>query len=336
MKKCILLCNLGSPDSFEVQDVKAYLDEFLMDERVIDVPKWLRSFIVKRLITPKRAPKSAEAYRSVWTPQGSPLIAISKQFRNQLQSRVLTPIYLAMRYGNPSIADTLKQMTYAHPDLESIYCIPLYPHFAMSSYETVEEKVKECVASISSKIKLTFHPPFYNDPGYIGALVTQMKPYLSRPFDHVLFSYHGLPVRHLKKSDPTRSHCYKHPHCCTTDNKAHATCYKHQVLATSSSLASQLGLSSTQYSVSFQSRLGRDEWIAPFTPTHLKSLIEQGVRRLIVACPSFVADCLETIEEIGQEARHEFLELGGESFELVPCLNTHPAWIQTVSNWVSQ
>jgi ferrochelatase len=221
-----------------------------------------------------------------------------------------------------------------HPDLTEVLLIPLYPHYAMSSYETAVEYAREIHAKGKYPFRITAVQPFYDNPLYIGALSESMKPYLEEGYDHVLFSYHGLPRRHMKKADPTGSHCLRSENCCSVNSIAHKTCYRHQVYTTTKKTAQLLGIPSDKYSVSFQSRLGREEWIHPYTVDELAALGGRGVKRLLVVCPAFVSDCLETLEEMGVEGKDLFLKSGGESFTLIPCMNTHPGWVGVLASWV--
>ncbi|MGE4170148.1 MAG: ferrochelatase [Candidatus Margulisiibacteriota bacterium] len=332
MKHGILLVNLGSPDSPAVHDVRRYLAQFLMDARVIDVPWLLRFLIVYLTILPSRPKETAKAYQSIWHPEGFPLIRLTKQVQTLLQAQVEAPVEIAMRYGNPSIQAGLSALL---QDLQigHIRVVPLYPHYAMSSYETVVEEVKRCLKSLRP-VEVDFVPPFYSHPDYISALVASAKPVLDEPYDHLLFSYHGLPERHLKKSDPTKSHCLSSTNCCFQPSPAHETCYRHQVYETSRLFVEAAGITDGRWSVSFQSRLGRDPWLQPYTDEVIPKLAKAGVKRLLVMCPAFVSDCLETIEEIGDRGRELFLENGGESFTLIPCLNENPEWISCLKQLV--
>ncbi|MBX3048979.1 MAG: ferrochelatase [Anaerolineales bacterium] len=332
-QKGILLINLGSPDSPTPEDVRPYLEEFLMDERVLDYPYPIRRMAVSLFILPKRPYSSAEAYQSIWWPEGSPLVVISQRLREQVQARTQLPVALGMRYGNPSIRGALRELLDA--GAEQIYAIPLYPQFAMPTVETCIVETAERLAELHPGMTLETHPPFYNDPRYIGALVESARPYVEG-HDHLLFSYHGVPERHLRKSDPTGGHCLSSPDCCSQPSPAHATCYRHQSLATTEAVAGALGLEVEDYSVGFQSRLGPDTWMRPFTVEQLTRLAHSGVKRLAVICPAFVADCVETLEEIGLRGRETFLEAGGEALTLVPCLNTNEDWVETVVGWVNE
>lgn len=328
--------NLGSPDSTEVKDVKRYLDEFLMDERVIDKPWLLRAFLVKGIIVPTRAPKSAEAYKSIWTEKGSPLIVISKELRNALAKEIEEPVVIAMRYGNPSPKAAYDQLLEKNPDLEEVILVPLYPHYAMSSYETAVEYAKEQYKKGGYKFKLTTIKPYYDKEEYINALCESIRPYLDQPFDQILFSYHGVPERHIHKGDVTGKHCLKVENCCDTPSPAHEYCYRHQCWQTTKIVTERLQIPKEKWGFSFQSRLGRDPWLQPYTAARLGELPKEGVKRVLVVCPAFVSDCLETLEEIAEEGKETFLHAGGESFEMIPCLNVHPLWVNALAKWIKE
>jgi ferrochelatase len=334
MKRAIVLMNLGSPDSTQVKDVKRYLDEFLMDERVIDKPWLLRALLVKGIIVPLRSPSSAKAYQSIWTEKGSPLIVISKQQRDALKKEIDDPVVIAMRYGNPSPKQAFDELVEKNPDLEEVVAVPLYPHYAMSSYETAVAYAKEQHEKGRYKFNLNFIKPFYNNEAYIHALTESIRPHLENEYDQVLFSYHGIPERHILKCDPTKQHCLKVDNCCEVPSAAHAFCYRHQCWTTTNLVADQLNIPKEKRGFSFQSRLGRDPWLKPYTAVRLEELPKEGVKKIVVVCPAFVSDCLETLEEMGEEGRELFLNAGGESFELIPCLNVHPLWIGALSKWM--
>jgi ferrochelatase len=324
----ILLMNLGSPDSTEVGDVRTYLQEFLMDGRVIDAPWPIRYLIVHGFVLPFRPAKSAEAYRTIWTPEGSPLIVMSRRVQRLLQERIPQPVELAMRYRLPRVDGALQALQ--NQGVEEVVLIPLFPHYAMSSYESAVEEVRRCIREHFPDLKLKICPPYYRHPAYLEALATTVSPHLATPWDHLLISFHGIPQRHLRKSDPTRSHCLKAASCCDRPHSAHATCYRHQCHATAAGLVEKAGLPPGKVSVSFQSRLGRDAWIQPYTEPELERLARSGVRRLKVLCPAFVSDCLETLEEIAVRGREVFQHHGGEELELIPCLNDHSRWIDAL------
>ncbi len=336
--RAVLLVNLGSPDSTDVPDVLAYLREFLGDERVIDKPAWgpLRRFLVNRIITPRRAPNSAEAYKEIWTDAGSPLVVTSRAVRDQLAAALGpdTPVYLAMRYRVPAIADVLQQI--AADGVTELLLFPQYPHYAMSSWETVVVKVYAEAARIAPGLRIDCVQPFYEDADYIDALYEVTRPYLEKPYDHLLFSYHSIPERHLREADSSKAHCTITPDCCTTCSPLHGTCYKAQVLKTTAAFARRARLDPAKWSVSFQSRLVGEPWLTPYTDYELKRLATEGRKRLVVMTPAFVADCLETLEEIAGEGCEDFLKAGGESFQHVPCLNDQPPYITFLAGRVQQ
>jgi ferrochelatase len=332
--KGVLLVNLGSPDSPSVPDVRRYLREFLMDGRVLDVNWFTRFCIVHFAILPSRPKLSAHAYQSIWTPEGSPLVVISANVRRRLQEKVEAPIELAMRYQNPSIPSAMRKL--ADKGVDDLLLIPLFPHYAMSSFESAVERVKEVAASMSPRLRITVQPPFFGDADYIGALVANARPFLEKGFDHLLFSYHGVPERQIRKSDPTGCHCLTRPDCCETPSPAHATCYRFQCFRTTAEFAKKANLPANKYSISFQSRLGRHPWLKPYTDFEIPRLAKEGMKKLLVISASFVADCLETLEEIGIRGRQSFLEAGGSEFGLIPCPNEHPVWIATLERMVTE
>jgi protoporphyrin/coproporphyrin ferrochelatase len=330
----ILLVNLGSPDSTAVPDVRRYLDQFLMDARVVDYPRWVRSILVRGVILNVRPRRSAEAYKQVWTDQGSPLIVISKRLRDALQARVQEPVALGMRYQNPSIEAGIKDLLARQPDLSEILLVPLYPQYAMSTTESVVVETQETLRRLGLKLELRVLPPWYEHPAYIAALEAVVRPGLQAGFDHVLFSYHGVPKRQIRRSDVTGSHCLTEG-CCNVPSPAHAFCYRHQVTRTTAALAAKLGLQPDQYSMSFQSRLGGG-WLEPFTDKQLERFPKRGIKNLAVLCPAFISDCLETLEEISVEGKEIFERAGGERFTYIPCLNDHPAWLEALEQLIAQ
>ena len=329
----ILLVNLGSPDSCSVPAVRRYLREFLMDERVIDTNPILRWIIVNCFVLPRRPHNTAHAYRQVWTDEGSPLMASSQKLRSLLQQQTSLPVALGMRYGNPSIRSALTSLRAQHPGLEEILLIPLYPHYAMATWETVVIKAREELAALDWQIPLISLPPFYRQPNYLDALANSIREQLPARYDHLLFSYHGVPLRHLQQQDPTHSHPPDQHECCQTPSPARATCYRHQCRVTTTLTAELLGLPDGKYSTSFQSRFGKEPWCQPYTDLELICLANNGVKHLAVVCPAFVTDCLETLEEIGMTGKASFLANGGESFHLIPCLNEHPQWVAALRDW---
>ena len=326
------MINLGSPDSTSVKDVRKYLDEFLMDERVIGKSYWFRWFLVKVIILNTRPRKSAKAYKKIWWKEGSPLIVLSKRLFDKVTKLVKFPVALAMRYGSISILKSLKELD--DKGVKNITVLPLYPHYAMSSYETVVEKVKDEVKTNFPHLKIKTVEPFYNDKKYIDLLCKKIKSTISKiEYDHILFSYHGIPISHLKISDPTNSHCYKVKDCCNNHSDAHKFCYKHQVLETTELVIKKLKIDKNKYSNAFQSRLPNEAWLKPYTDDELVRLAKEGKKKLVIVTPAFVTDCLETLEEIAMEGKEEFLEAGGESYHYVPCLNDDDDWAKLISKW---
>lgn len=333
-KQGVLLINLGSPDSTEVSDVRKYLREFLMDPRVLDAPWPIRWCVVNLAILPKRPAESAEAYKKIWTKDGSPLVVTSRNVQRELQRRAgeSLPVGLAMRYQSPSIESAITKLR--TEGVTDLLVFPLFPHFAMSSFETAVVRAQEVAEQLAPGMVVKAAEPFYADPGYIAALAASAQDYLKAGYDHLLFSFHGLPERHLRKADPTGCHCLATPDCCQVPSPAHRTCYRAQCFATVRAFVDAAGVPANKYSVSFQSRLGRDPWLKPYTDFELPRLAASGVKKLLVMCPAFVSDCLETLEEIAMRGREIFLEAGGEEFALIPCLNEHPRWIDALEKMV--
>ncbi|MBF7730541.1 ferrochelatase [Pseudomonas sp. N040] len=326
----LLLANLGSPASTSVADVRSYLNQFLMDPYVIDLPWPVRRLLVS-LILLKRPAQSAHAYQSIWWPQGSPLVAISRQLTEAIRPLwTQGPVELAMRYGEPSIETTLRKL--AGQGITQVTFAPLYPQFADSTTTTALVEARRVIAAHRLPIKLAVLQPFYAEAEYLDALADSARPYLQQGFDHLLLSYHGLPERHLHKTDPTGSHCLKGADCCQRAQGAVLdSCYRAQCYRVSAGFAERSGLGPEQYSVAFQSRLGRAKWIEPYTEARLAELAAQGVKKLLVMCPAFVADCIETLEEIGIRGREQFIAAGGEELLLVPCLNAQPQWVAALA-----
>lgn len=335
--RAVLLANLGSPDAPEVPEVRQYLKQFLMDPYVIQLPWLLRALIVNLFVLPKRPHASAEAYRSVWTDDGSPLVHRSHELLNALKPRLDIPAAIAMRYGQPSIESQLKQLANIE-DIDEILFIPLYPHYADSTVTTSIKEAERVISENNLAVKLQTLKPFYDDPAYIDALVNSASTALSEDFDHVLFSYHGLPESHLTVADSTGNHCLKSETCCSVSSPspAHATCYRHQVLRTTECFVQKAGLNTDQYTVAYQSRLGRAKWLEPSTEQTLEKLAREGKKNILVLCPAFVTDCLETLEEIDMQGRETFLAAGGEKLTYIPCLNNNDDWVDCLSRWVAE
>ena len=331
-KRAVLLVNLGSPDKPKTKEVRQYLNQFLTDPYVIQLPWVIRRLLVSLFILPTRPKKSAEAYQSIWSEKGSPLIALSEQLKQALQTKVRLPLDMAMRYGKPSIEKQLVALVKGKGITEVLF-IPLYPHYAESTTKTSIEEAKRVIKKYKLNVSLTEQPPFYQQDDYIAALVNSAQSYLKQPYDHLLFSYHGLPEMHVTKLDASKNHCLKTNACCSKPHKAHETCYRHQVFQTTRCFAKKAGLVPGTYSVAFQSRLGRAKWLGPNTEDRLRELAENGVKNVSVICPSFVTDCLETLEEIEIRGREVFIAAGGETLTLIPCLNDNPEWVKTLTSW---
>lgn len=331
-KKGILLINLGTPDSPSVPDVRKYLREFLMDPRVIDINSIGRTVLVKGIIAPFRGPKSAKSYQAIWTKEGSPLMSYGLKVKQLLQTKMGEDYHvdLAMRYQSPSIESVLND--FYKRKIFDIKIIPLFPQYASATTGSVHEKVMEIVKSWQIVPRIEFVNSYYDHPIMLEAFTEIGKDYMKEGYDHVLFSFHGLPVRQLVKSDPSGSHCQKVGACCETITENNKFCYSAQCYQTAYGIANKLGLDKSQFSICFQSRLGRDPWIQPYTSKVIEELAHQGKKKILVFCPAFVADCLETIFEIAVEYQEEFTAVGGEKVQLVPGLNDHPKWIEALEN----
>jgi ferrochelatase len=333
--KGALIVNLGSPKSPTPADVKPYLDEFLMDKYVIDVPYLLRALLVRGIILRKRPKKSAEAYARIWTNEGSPLIVLSQQMFDKVKPMVNIPVELAMRYGNPSIENGMKKL--ALQGVNDMFIMPMYPQYAMASTKTIEEKVKELQQKMFPDMKLTFLPAFYNKHDYIQTLAKDIQSKLEGyDYDHLLFSYHGIPERHIRKTDVTKKHCKMDKSCCVTASPAHEFCYRHQCHETTRQVVELLNIPKEKYSQTYQSRLAGDKWLDPYTDVEINKMPDKGIKKLAVVTPAFVTDCLETLEEIDMEAREEFLHHGGTDFKAIKCLNDNEDWCKVVANWINK
>ena len=332
----VLLLNTGSSSAPEVRETRAYLKQFLSDPRIIDIPAWKRWLLVNLIILPFRPKRTAAAYKEIWTERGSPLIAISEDCRDALSNQLDNiPVALGMAYGTPSIEegiDTLKNLGVDH-----MIVVPLFPQFASATTGAVLNRVYEYCGAKWNVPTLSVVPPFYDDPDYLDSWSSIARPYLNefRP-DKILFSFHGLPERQIYKADETGKHCLIQKNCCDIPVRENKLCYRRHCMITSHALVDRLDLSAEQYTVSFQSRLGRDAWLEPSTEDTIVKLAKEGVKRLAVLSPAFVADCLETLEELGMAAKEKFIEAGGEDFLLIPSLNTHPDWIDTLTKLVRQ
>jgi protoporphyrin/coproporphyrin ferrochelatase len=310
----VLLVNLGTPDSYRPRDVYRYLIEFLTDARVVDFPWWKRQLLVRGVIVPFRYRNTAKLYESIWTEGGSPLLCHGNAVEKSLQDSLgeSFAVKLAMRYQNPSIAAGLDHLRCLR--MEHLIILPLFPHYASASTGSVQQKVMEYLQTWEVIPKMTLISSFPTHPGYIDPLCEIGQSHDPQEYDHVIFSFHGIPQRQVKKA-------------CRSIGTNHL-CYIRQCCSTANTVANRLKIPATNYSVAFQSRLGRDPWIQPYTTDILKECVKNGKKRVLVFCPSFVCDCLETISEIGIEYRHEFKEWGGEQLDLVGGLNSHPSWIK--------
>lgn len=337
MKQGVLLVNLGTPDDPSVPAVRRYLREFLMDPFVLDIPWLARWALVHGAILRTRPRLSAAAYEKIWTEQGSPLrqhtVALAEKVGRRLGGGfVVRP---AMRYGRPSLAEGVRAMAEAKVDRWVV--APLYPQYSLAATESSLAQARREARRYPGLPAFVALPPFYEDPLFLDSFVETALPSLqSFGFDHVLFSFHGLPERQVKRTDDTGRFCLSSSSCCDGIVTANARCYRAQCFATARGLAARLGLPSEQYTVCFQSRLGRTPWIRPFTDELLVELPRKGVRRVAVFCPSFVADCLETLEEIEIRGKQSFVESGGGSLFLIPSLNSSERWADSVSRMVER
>ena len=328
----LLLINLGTPDEPTTPAVRRYLREFLSDPRVVDINPAARAALLNLVILPRRPAQSAAAYRSIWTERGSPLLFHTEDLADEVRARLGDGwrVEVGMRYGQPSIAGALERL--ANAGCERVVVFPLYPQYAASSTGTALEVAYSVAATYWNVPNFLTVPPFYDHPGYIGAFAERGRQTIAehRP-EHVLFSFHGLPERHLQKSDQVKTRCLMRSDCCEQLTDENAWCYRAQCYATARALAAELKLPDDEWSVSFQSRLGRTPWIRPYTDEVIPQLAGRGVKRLAVFSPAFVADCLETLEEIGIRAVEQFREHGGDDLALVPSLNSMPAWADAVA-----
>jgi len=333
----VLLINIGTPDAPTPEAVGKYLREFLMDAYVLDMPFLKRWLLVNRVIVPRRKEYSAKHYQEVQTEEGSPLMVYTRRFASALAVELADQyvVEIGMRYGNPSIGAALAKLKRSNVD--RILTVPLYPHYTQSSFETAVVETKKQALKLALADRLSFAPPFYVDRGFIDACAELLTGHLkTQPADYILFSFHGVPVRHIKKKDKSGGYCLARADCCDVIGPANQNCYRAQCRATTEAIATRLGLGRERYEMCFQSQLGKDEWTGPALEDLLTELPRRGVRTLAVFCPSFVADCLETLEEIGIRGREEFKEAGGQELNLVPCLNDDSRWIKAAANLIRE
>lgn len=331
--KGVLLINLGTPKTSKNGDVFTYLNEFLTDGRVIDIPWFQRQLLVRGIIVPFRYKNSAKTYQAIWSPEtGSPLMFHSMNFTEKVKAKIPTGyvVELAMRYQEPSIPQALERLRLQN--IDELIVFPMYPQYASSSTGTGLQKVLEEVAKWNNIPKLKVISSYYNDEGYIQSFVNKIAAQNPEKYDHILFSFHGLPLRHIKNGDLTGSHCQQGGAngCCDVINEKNAMCYRAQCVATTKAIVQKMQIPKEKHSMSFQSRLGKDEWVEPYTIEMLKTLAESGVKKLLVVSPAFTADCLETVYEISIEYDEDFKKFGGDKVQLVESLNDSDEWVDTV------
>tara|TARA_Y100000590_G_scaffold433538_1_gene550723 strand:+ start:2447 stop:3457 length:1011 start_codon:yes stop_codon:yes gene_type:complete len=334
MQKNILLINLGSPKSLDIKDVREYLKEFLSDDLVIDLPKPIQQFILRYFILPFRPLSTKAAYEIIWDKEGSPLISNSKKIATALKNTTGWNVDIAMRYQEPSIKDYIIKCK--NSGIRDVYIVPLYPHHAISTTLSTRLFVKNIVEKFYPDMNLKFTEPFFDHPQYVKALSNSIKPYLQN-IDKLIFSYHGIPERHIRKGDISSSHCLKNTNCCNVKCDSSRNCYKSNVLTTSNLCAERLQLDRARWMVSFQSRVSiiDPNWLKPYSDKEFFKLPKKGVKKVAVVCPSFVADCLETLEEINIRGRKTFLDAGGIDFQFIPCLNDSPEFILALESVIN-
>lgn len=332
----VLLINTGSAASTAVSDVRQYLGQFLMDDRVIDIPTWKRWLLVHGIILRTRPSVTAEAYEAIWTDRGSPLIAFSEDLRDGLREALPEMgVEIGMAYGEPSIEKGMDTLLAQNPD--RIVVAPMFPQYASATTGAVLSRSYTYATSKIDVPSISVVPPYYVEEGFLESWQAVAAPVLNefQP-DHVLLSYHGLPERQVYKADASGQHCLKQSGCCDVETPSNKNCYRRQCMATSKELITRLGLEEGKYSLTFQSRLGKEPWLEPATDITIEQLAKQGVKRLAILSPAFTADCLETLEEIGMAGKELFMEHGGEDFTLVPSLNAHPKWVESFAKLIQQ
>ncbi len=322
----LLLINLGSPDQPATPAVRRYLREFLMDRHMIDMHWTARSLLVHGFIAPTRAPKTARAYQSIWNEKGSPLLHFTKRFTALVAEKEgCAAVEFGMRYGRPSVRSALQRLRAA--GVTELRVVPLYPQFAKSSTLTAIECVNHELKRMAWPVSAVYLQDFYDQPAWIGALSQNiLKEQESFQADHLLLSYHGLPEHHIRELDKSNEHCLKSANCCDGIGKVNRLCYRAQCFATSRALIAFVRWPKERATVSFQSRLGRRPWIQPFSDRVIIDLAKSGARKVLVSCPSFVADCLETLEEIAIRMKRDFIAAGGADLRLVPAVNDSSSW----------
>ena len=328
----VLLINLGSPKELSKKSVRQYLRVFLSDDNVVDLPKFFQQFILRLFILPFRPKNTLEAYEKIWTKEGSPLIISTESIANKLTEKTGWNVEYAMRYEEPSIEKALHK--FKKNEINKIYVISLYPHNAMATTVTTELETRNVAMNISNDFELIFTKPFFDNEEYINAMVNTIRPYVeNKSYDKIIFSYHGIPKRQAKKTDETGEHCFSTSNCCEIENDGSKDCYRSHTRIASDLTAKKLGLKDDQWEIAYQSRIGPG-WLTPFTDKRLAKLPEEGKDNIAILCPSFISDCLETLEEIDIRGRETFLKAGGKNMTYIPCLNDSEDTINLLENLV--
>ena len=328
----VLLINLGSPKELSKKSVRQYLRVFLSDDNVVDLPKFFQQFILRLFILPFRPKNTLEAYEKIWTKEGSPLIISTESIANKLTEKTGWNVEYAMRYEEPSIEKALHK--FKKNDIKKIYVISLYPHNAMATTVTTELETRNVAMNVSNDFELIFTKPFFDNEEYINAMVNSIRPYVeNKSYDKIIFSYHGIPKRQAKKTDETGEHCFSTSNCCEIENDGSKDCYRSHTRIASDLTAKKLGLEDHQWEIAYQSRIGPG-WLTPFTDRRLAKLPEEGIDNIAILCPSFISDCLETLEEIDIRGRETFLKAGGKNMTYIPCLNDSEDTINLLENLV--
>ena len=328
----VLLINLGSPKELSKKSVRQYLRVFLSDDNVVDLPKFFQQFILRLFILPFRPKNTLEAYEKIWTKEGSPLIISTESIANKLTEKTGWNVEYAMRYEEPSIEKALHK--FKKKEINKIYVISLYPHNAMATTVTTELETRNVAMNVSNDFELIFTKPFFDNEEYINAMVNSIRPYVeNKSYDKIIFSYHGIPKRQAKKTDETGEHCFSTSNCCEIENDGSKDCYRSHTRIASDLTAKKLGLKDDQWEIAYQSRIGPG-WLTPFTDKRLAKLPEEGIDNIAILCPSFISDCLETLEEIDIRGRETFLKAGGKNMTYIPCLNDSEDTINLLENLV--
>jgi ferrochelatase len=328
----VLLINLGSPKELSKKSVRQYLRVFLSDDNVVDLPKFFQQFILRLFILPFRPKNTLEAYEKIWTKEGSPLIISTESIANKLTEKTGWNVEYAMRYEEPSIEKALHK--FKKNEINKIYVISLYPHNAMATTVTTELETRNVAMNVSNDFELIFTKPFFDNEEYINAMVNSIRPYVeNKSYDKIIFSYHGIPKRQAKKTDETGEHCFSTSNCCEIENDGSKDCYRSHTRIASDLTAKKLGLKDDQWEIAYQSRIGPG-WLTPFTDKRLAKLPEEGIDNIAILCPSFISDCLETLEEIDIRGRETFLKAGGKNMTYIPCLNDSEDTINLLENLV--